>query len=136
MGVLNSLIDALLYLLLTRATDLAPLPASALSFLTGSVNSFLLNKRFTFVDETGGAEMARQYVRFFCVTLLVLGVHQLSLLWWYHLLALPDVFAKACGMAAGVLLGFRLNRNWVFGLKLPMRQRRHLPLPSLPAGQQ
>jgi putative flippase GtrA len=117
-GVLNSGIDALLYLALTRGFGAAPLTASALSFLAGSLNSFLLNKRITFADPAAGRIMAGQYVKFLCVTGLVLGVHQISLALLHHQLGAPDVFAKAFGMLAGMLLGFRLNRRWVFRLHL------------------
>lgn len=117
-GVLNSGIDAALYLALTRVLDMAPLTASALSFLAGSLNSFLLNKRFTFADTAAGRMMAAQYVKFLCVTILVLGVHQSSLLLLHHHLGTRDVSAKALGMLAGMLLGFRLNRRWVFRLNL------------------
>ncbi len=118
-GALNSGIDALLYLALTRGLDMAPLTASALSFLAGSLNSFLLNKRFTFADSAAGRAMLGQYAKFLCVTVLVLGAHQMSLLLLHHQLGAPDVFAKAFGMLAGMLLGFRLNRRWVFRLNLP-----------------
>lgn len=117
-GVLNSGIDALLYLALTRGLGVTPLTASALSFLAGSLNSFLLNKRFTFADPAAGRMMAAQYVKFLCVTGIVLGVHQISLALMHHQLGAPDVFAKAFGMLAGMLLGFRFNRRWVFRLNL------------------
>lgn len=117
-GALNSGIDALLYLALTRGLDMTPLTASALSFLAGSLNSFLLNKRFTFGDRATGRIMLAQYAKFLCVTVLVLGAHQISLLLLHHQLGAPDVFAKAFGMLAGMLLGFRLNRRWVFRLHL------------------
>jgi len=133
-GVINSLIDAVMYVVLSRGVGLPPLMASALSFFAGSVNSFLLNKHFTFVSACAGREMARQYVKFLGVTVLVLSVHQLNLAVWHHLLGLPDVIAKAVGILSGVMLGFRLNRRWVFGLNLSAGRCFGLSLPSLPGG--
>ncbi len=123
-GLLNTGIDALSYFALTRFVEATPLTASALSFLVGSLNSFLLNKRWTFADPAGGNLMLRQYAKFFLVTFAVLSVHQAALLLLHHQFGLPDLVAKAAGIVFGMALGFRLNRRWVFGLK----QRTRKPL--------
>ena len=123
-GLVNTGIDALFYFALTRFFGASPLAASALSFLAGSLNSFLLNKHWTFADPAGGSMMMRQYARFLVVTFTVLSVHQAALLLLHHQLGLPDLFAKAVGIALGVALGFRLNKRWVFGLN--RQARKHL----------
>ena len=113
-GALNTGLDAGLYLTLTRSLGMKPLIASMFSFLAGSVNSFLMNKRWTFGHPSTRVEALRQYGKFFTVSLFVLGLHQLSLLIIHHGLGFSDLPAKGCGILTGVLSGFMLNKYWVF----------------------
>jgi len=117
-GIVNTGIDLVLYFVFTRLLGISPLTASLLSFLTGSLNSFLMNKRWTFVHPARGAEMARQFVKSLLVACFVLGIHQLCLLVLYQQLGCPDLMAKATGVVLGMTFGFILNRRWVFRLNL------------------
>jgi len=113
-GALNTGVDAGLYILLTRFVGLQPLVASMFSFLAGSVNSFFLNKRWTFGHPATTFEALRQYGKFVMVSTVVMGLHQLSLATLHYGLGLSDLIAKGWGIAAGVVAGFLLNKLWVF----------------------
>jgi len=119
-GVVNTGIDLVLYFVFTRLAGMPPLTASLLSFFTGSLNSFLMNKHWTFAHPARGPEMARQYLKSLLVACVVLSVHQISLLALYQQLGLSDILAKVVGVALGMTLGFILNRRWVFRLNLSL----------------
>ncbi|MDZ7360341.1 MAG: GtrA family protein [candidate division KSB1 bacterium] len=120
-GLINTGLDAGLFLILTRLAEAPALVASAFSFLAGNVNSYFMNKLWTFDDQAVGIEKGGQYARFVLVSLTVMGVHQACLVFFHHGLGLWDVAAKGIGIMLGFVLGFSLNRFWVF----PRRAANH-----------
>jgi putative flippase GtrA len=115
-GAINTGVDAGLYWVLTRHAGVEILLASTLSFVAGTVNSFLMNRTLTFGSTSGRLEAVRQYGRFLIASSLVLALHQINLLTLHYGFGLPDLAAKFIGIGAGVVLGFLLNRHWVFRL--------------------
>jgi putative flippase GtrA len=113
-GLLNTAIDAGLFLILTRLAEIPTLLAGTLSFLAGNLNSFVMNKLWTFDDRARGMAAKWQYTRFAAVSLAVMGVHQACLLVLHDGLGMWDFGAKGAGIVLGFLLGFALNRLWVF----------------------
>lgn len=90
--------------------------AYAVAFLLGSVNSFLLNKYFTFRDRRRG--LARQYVVFVAFTLVGLLLSEAALL--AVLQPLEGLGTLGRNLAAltvapvGVLWNFTVYRRWTF----------------------
>jgi putative flippase GtrA len=113
-GLINTAIDACLYWVLTRFGSMEPLLASAFSFLAGGLNSFLMNKHWTFSHNARNGDFLAQYVKFVLVSVAVLGLHEISLLVLHYGLGFPDLVAKGNGIAMGVVAGFLLNKHWVF----------------------
>ena len=115
-GAINTGVDAGLYWVLTRHAGVEILLASMLSFVAGTVNSFLMNRSLTFGSHTTRMEAVRQYGRFLVVSSAVMGLHQICLLVVHYGFNLPDLAGKALGIFLGIGVGFLLNRRWVFKL--------------------
>ena len=63
-GVLNTSIDFVLFTVLVNGAGWAPVPANIVSYGTGIVNSFVVNKFWTFRDSTPLARSAAPFARF------------------------------------------------------------------------
>jgi len=115
-GAINTGVDAGLYWVLTRNAGVEILLASMISFLAGTVNSFLMNRKLTFGIAGKRMDAVRQYGRFLMVSSAVMGLHQLNLLVFHYGLGYSDILGKVLGIVTGIGVGFLLNRRWVFKL--------------------
>jgi putative flippase GtrA len=113
-GLVNTSVDALLYLLLTRGSLLFGehlLAAKFFSYLAGTISSLFLNRTWTcgVKEKLTLAEVARFYAMtsFSLVTNVVLMHAFLSL-------GLYDVLALAAATAFTFLVNFVLSKFWVF----------------------
>ncbi len=113
-GLLNTAVDALLFLVLIRVAMIPVLQASLFSFLVGNLNGFLLHKYWTFRQSSRQSEAARQYVKFLLTSVTILTLHQGCLLIFHFFLQVPDILAKCAGIVLGVGFSFWINRQWVF----------------------
>ncbi len=113
-GVVNTVIDAFVFLMLVHLVDVPVLAASSISFLLGSLNSFCMNKYWTFGEHTFGAQTTRQYVKFLMVSAAVLSLHQICLVSLHLGLGAPEIVAKTSGILLGTTLSFALSKWWVF----------------------
>lgn len=114
-GLGNTLLTAALMALLSL-TGLAYPAYTALAYLAGMVQSYLLNRRFTF-HRTGqplSPASPGQVLRFLGVSLLCLGLAQLVQALAREIVLLPLWLSLGIGMAGYTALGFGLNRLWVF----------------------
>lgn len=110
-GVANTLLTTALMALLS----LTPLPYpawSAIAYLAGGCQSFLLNRHFTF--RTRGHRVHRQIRRFVVVNLLCLALAQLIQIMEKEVGGFPLWLSVASGFAGYIGLGYVLNRLWVF----------------------
>lgn len=73
-GVINTLVDVSIYLMLMSTSLLAPVIANFISTSIGIITSFMLNKRFTFYDSRN--PRGRSFVLFFVFTAFALWVLQ------------------------------------------------------------
>jgi len=67
-GILNTAVDFVVFLLLTRAAGFAPELAKVFSYSAGVVNSYVFNSRWTFKKES--KESLNQKLRFLAVSLV------------------------------------------------------------------
>ena len=110
----NTLIDAVVYIALTRGFDFFAthyLLASTIAFVIAGFNSFVWNKHWTFKD--GISYSYAQLFRFFVVIGITYSLNQLFL-WWFVSLGIYDIVGK---VAAGVFAGgvnFTLQKLWAF----------------------
>lgn len=111
-GVLNTAIDFSVYTSLTRLAHWHFLVANATSFLVAVTFSFLLNSRWTFRDRPGNRR--RQYLLFFLVNLIALGLNETLLATFVHVAHVHDLLAKAAATVVVLFWNFFANRAWTF----------------------
>lgn len=110
-GVSNTLLFLAVYTLLVEGLGVWYLAASALGFLVGAVNGFLLNRRWTFRGHVGDAlTPVRWGVVQGCGLLLNLGLVALCV----ESLGMGKLLGQAVAIAIVVVVTFVANRAWTF----------------------
>ena len=111
-GVLNSAIQYLVFLFLYSLTGTPYLLASIIGYLAGMINSYILNRRWTFGSRS--QKLFTELSRFVAVNLVSLGVN-LGLL---YLLVSTGVmipqWAQVVAIVGSTLVNFVLNKVWTF----------------------
>ena len=104
-GGLNTLVDFIVFFLLTGSLKWPVIPSQVISYSAGILNSYCINRRWTF-----GWEM----LWFIGVNLCVLGVSVLSMWVFTTQMGFGTILSKLCTTALTMVLGFVLNRLLVF----------------------
>jgi putative flippase GtrA len=95
------------------------LPAHSLAYACGILNSFLLNKKWTF-KQSGQAKVKQkdqslgQLVKFVSLNLFTLLVTYVLLVWFSNNLGLPMLLSRLFAVGASFALNFTGSRFWVF----------------------
>jgi putative flippase GtrA len=110
-GGLNTTIDALLFFLLTATTSMAPVIANIISYSAGMLNSYFMNRNWTFSGALGGRHR-EQLLKFAIFNLLTLGVS--SAIVWQAVPRWGLVNGKIAAVIATFALGYFVNRVFVF----------------------
>jgi putative flippase GtrA len=111
-GALNTGVDFIVFTLLT-AGGMAYMAAQFISYSCGVLNSYLLNRSWTFrgaAKRSGG-----EIFRFVAVNLAALATASVILNWLYGLSSLPLIVCKLVATAASVAINYAGSRYWVFG---------------------
>ncbi len=117
-GVINTGIDVVVYFVLTRYTSFFHdqiLITRVLSFLSGSVCSFILNRAWTFQkrDAVKGGEVLKFYLTVGMSLLIGLAAMQL----FVAVLHLYDLIALALSIIFTFVWNFTVSKFWVFKKK-------------------
>lgn len=110
-GVGNTLLTLAVYTVLLKVLGVWYLAASAIGFLVGAVNGFLLNRRWTFREHVGDALTP---VRWGIVQTCGLGVNLALLYVFVHDAHLDKLIAQLCATAVVTVSTFFVNRAWTF----------------------
>ena len=111
-GGLNTLVDFVVFFLLTSSLNWPVIPSQVLSYSAGLLNSYCINRRWTF--QTRNRFFSREMLLFIGVNLAVLGVSVLSVWALTSRIGLGVLLSKLCTTALTMVLGFILNRLVVF----------------------
>jgi putative flippase GtrA len=110
-GVSNTLLTFLVYTLLLKVFGVWYLAASAIGFVVGATNGFLLNRRWTFAGHVGDSlTPVRWAVVQGCGLALNLGLLYL----FVHDAKLDKLLAQAFATVAVTISTFIVNRAWTF----------------------
>jgi putative flippase GtrA len=110
-GVSNTLLSFGIYTLLLKGFGVWYLAASAIAFVVGAVNGFLLNRRWTFREHVGDAlTPVRWMVVQGCGLFANLGLVFL----FVEEVSLDKLIAQACATGLVTVLTFFANRAWTF----------------------
>ncbi len=113
-GVINTLLDATVYIFLTRFFGMGPTPVAAkfFSFMSGTITSLFLNRSWTFGIRSGIT--MREIARFY-ITVSANLVLNLSLMYFFvHGLLLYDLAALALTTVLTFTFSFAVSKWWVF----------------------
>lgn len=134
-GMLSTLIDFGLFAGLTGWLGLPALTANTLSYSAGIINGYVLNRWWTYGDETQATSrrtLAAQFVQFALVSLVALIVNNTLVLCLTPALktltgpAYGQLLAKAIATLVSLGWNFLLNHFWTFrGQAVEATQRPH-----------
>ncbi|MDE3069685.1 MAG: GtrA family protein, partial [Acidobacteriota bacterium] len=110
-GVSNTALTLVIYTVLERAFGVWYLLASAIGFIAGATNGFLLNRRWTFRGHRGDALTP---LRWTTVQGAGLALDELLLYLGVHEAGLDSLLAQALAVGIVVVLTFLANRAWTF----------------------
>ena len=112
-GLLNTALDAGLYLLLTHWLGFGGVKVAAkgMSYAVGIVNSYHWNRVWTFRSQ---ARVTATFISFVLVSLTGLAVNSLAMYLSLDLLHQPDLVALGVATGSSLLLNFTANKLLVF----------------------
>jgi putative flippase GtrA len=116
-GVTNTLLTFAVYTLLLKVFGVWYLAASAIGFVVGTINSFLLNRRWTFRGHVGDALTP---VRWTVVQCCGLAVNEGLLYVFVHQARVDKLLAQAFATAVVTVSTFFANRAWTFRMHAPV----------------
>jgi putative flippase GtrA len=116
-GVSNTLLTFLVYTLLLKVFGVWYLAASAIGFLVGAINGFLLNRRWTFKEHVGDALTP---VRWGVVQGCGLAVNEGILYLLVDGARLDKLLSQAFATGVVTVLTFLANRAWTFRAHAPV----------------
>jgi putative flippase GtrA len=110
-GVSNTLLTFAVYTLLLKVFGVFYLAASAVGFVVGATNGFILNRRWTFAEHVGDSLTP---VRWAIVQGAGLGINELLLYLFVDGAHLDKLLAQAFATAVVTVTTFFVNRSWTF----------------------
>ena len=110
-GVSNTLITFVVYTVLLKGFGVWYLAASAIGFVAGAINGFLLNRRWTFRGHVGDAFTP---VRWFIVQGCGLALNEALLFVYVEALGIEKLVSQALSIVVVTVLTFLANRAWTF----------------------
>jgi putative flippase GtrA len=116
-GVSNTLLTLIVYTVLLKVFGVWYLAASAIGFIVGAVNGFLLNRRWTFREHVGDSFTP---VRWGIVQTCGLGINEALLYLLVHHAHLDKLLAQVCATAVVTVTTFFVNRAWTFRVHAPV----------------
>ncbi|MFI4978093.1 MAG: GtrA family protein [Solirubrobacterales bacterium] len=115
-GVSNTLLFFAIYTVLLKGFGVWYIAASAIGYVVGAVNGFLLNRRWTFKEHVGDAlTPVRWTIVQGCGLALNLGLVYL----FVDGVSLDKLIGQACATAIVTVLTFLANRAWTFRTHAP-----------------
>jgi putative flippase GtrA len=110
-GISNTLLTFAVYTFLLKVLGVWYLAASAIGFIVGATNGFLLNRRWTFAGHVGDSLTP---VRWAIVQGCGLGVNEALLYLFVDSVRLDKLLAQAFATAIVTITTFFVNRAWTF----------------------
>lgn len=111
-GVLNTIIHYLAFLLMYRLLNFPMLLASGLGYSAGIVNSYLINRVWTF--EIKSNRRPREFLCFVTVNLVSMGVNLGTLKLLVDGDGMQPEFAQVLAIFSSLVVNFAGNKWWTF----------------------
>ncbi|MCP4327810.1 MAG: GtrA family protein [Alphaproteobacteria bacterium] len=114
-GVANTAIDVGVFSALYLGAGTPVLWANTIGYCSGTVNSFLMNKYWTFGDSRSAGRISRQFPKFLVFNLAGLGISNLVL--WALQETMHVFAAKGVALIATFLWNYWTSRRFVYGAR-------------------
>jgi len=114
-GGLNTLIDFGMFSLLNSLFGVNYVISQIVSYSSGTLNSYIFNKFWTFTDTKTNKKTTKEVVQFIVVNSASLGVSLIGLSILMKYSSINPYFAKIFSMVLAQLVNFLGYRFWVFG---------------------
>jgi putative flippase GtrA len=111
-GILNSAIQYLVFLLLYRLFGTQYLIASIIGYVAGMTNSYILNRRWTFGSRN--QQLLTELSRFVVVNLISLGANLCLMFLLVSTGVMIPQWAQVLAITGSTLVNFVLNKVWTF----------------------
>lgn len=116
-GLMNTIIDFVVFSLLLLL-GIGSVGAQIISYIAGSINSYVMNRNITFASNSHERESKkvelRRFIRFGMLNLTMLVISLLSLLLLVNIVGLHPLIAKLMVTGMTVTVSFYVSRKWVF----------------------
>lgn len=109
-GAVNTGVDFAVFAVLSNMGVLL-LMAQCVSYTCGVLNSFLLNRSWTF---RGSSQSSGQLVRFSALNVSTLSITYGLLVYFHQSLVWPLLICKLFATGASVVINYLGNRLWIF----------------------
>lgn len=113
-GALNTLVDFSVFSLLTGVLGMHHSVSQVISYSSGIINSFILNKVWTFQNKTGKKKTAVQFTQFIMVNAVSLGASLISLDLLLDTFMMNKYMAKTLVTVLAQAINFSGYKLWVF----------------------
>ena len=114
-GGLNTTIDFVIFSLLNSLFGVNYIISQIVSYSSGTLNSYILNKFWTFNDTKTSKKTTKEIVQFIVVNSASLGVSLISLSILMNGGSMNSFLAKIISMVLAQVVNFLGYRFWVFG---------------------
>lgn len=114
-GGLNTLIDFGVFSLLNSLFGINYIISQVISYSSGTLNSFILNKFWTFKDTKTNKKTTKEIIQFIVVNSASLGVSLIGLSILLKNNSMNPFIAKIISMVLAQVVNFLGYRFWVFG---------------------
>lgn len=114
-GCLNTMLDFGVFSLLNSLFGVNYIISQILSYSSGTLNSYLFNKFWTFNDTRTNKKTTKEMIQFIVVNSASLGVSLISLSILMNNSSINSLFAKIISMIFAQVVNFLGYRFWVFG---------------------
>jgi putative flippase GtrA len=111
-GGVNTFVHYVIFVFLFRIVGAEMMVSSAIGYLAGLVNSFFLNRKWTFKVE--GKNQRQEFVKFFCVNILSLALNLLLLKILVSVFVILPEIAQLLAIFASLVVNFAGNKWWTF----------------------
>ena len=114
-GCLNTLVDFGVFILINSFFGVNYVVSQILSYSSGTINSYFLNKFWTFEGAITSKKTTKEIVQFVVVNSASLGVSLISMSILLNYSSINSFFTKIISMVLAQVVNFLGYRFWVFG---------------------
>ena len=114
-GCLNTMFDFTIFCILNSLFGVNYIISQIISYSSGTLNSYLFNKFWTFNDTKTCKKGAREIVQFIVVNFASLGISLIGLRILMNDNSMNSILAKVISMVLAQVVNFLGYKFWVFG---------------------